>query len=66
MSWLVSIISLLSKMVKPLVAYFIYLAGKRAGRAARDAEQAAVNAEARKKYEEIEMEDRSEGPWLKG
>ena len=47
-------------MVKPVIAFFIYMSGKRAGRKQRDAEQDAVNIKIKDEYMKIEMEDSDE------
>ncbi len=54
--------SWLAKILIPIMAYF---AGVRSGYRKRVQEQNATNAKARKKYEEIEMDDRRKGPWIK-
>ena len=64
MIWAKIVAGLLA-LVKPLIAFFIYLKGKRDGYNKRVQEQNAINAKVRKRYEEIETEDRSDGPWIK-
>ena len=65
MTW-AKIVSALVGLVKPLLAWIVYTAGKRAARREIEAEQNAVNAKALEKDVEIEMQDRSDGPWIKG
>ena len=60
MKTFVGFLALLVKMVPLLMLWFAKQAGKRE----RDAEQNAVNAKARMKYEEIEMRE-DDGKWIK-
>jgi hypothetical protein len=64
MTW-AKFLSIIASLVKPLAAFFIYMAGKRAARTEIEAEQNAVNAAALEQDAKIEMEDRTEGPWLR-
>ena len=64
MKILAAFMMLLNKIAPLLALWLANLAGKRAGRAERDAEQNAINAKAREEYEKIEMRE-DDGKWLK-
>lgn len=60
-----ALVALAAKALPFLALWLANLAGKKAGRDEVIAEQNKINAEVSEKYEEIEQEDRSDGPWLK-
>lgn len=60
-----ALIKWLSAAAPVIAIWLANRAGKQAGKAEAEAEQTAANAQAQEKYSEIEMEDRSEGDWLK-
>ncbi len=62
--WRSSLLKLLAKFVPLIALWFANLAGKRAEREKMEAEQNAINAEARLEYEKIEQRKRK--TWLDG